>query len=62
MAASLPLGHPISLITKSDVRYVGTLYSLDSDKITVTLAKGMHGWIHVVLDPLFVPCASFGAA
>lgn len=40
MAASLPIGHLITLISKSEVRYVGTLYSLDSEKVTVTLAKG----------------------
>jgi hypothetical protein len=41
MAGNLPIGQKISLISKSEVRYVGTLYSLDTTQITLTLAKGV---------------------
>ena len=39
MAASF-LGSRITLVSQADIRYVGTLHEIDSDKSTVTLKDG----------------------
>ena len=41
MSAGIPnLGSKISLISKSEIRYVGILYTSDTNESTVTLTKG----------------------
>ena len=34
------LGSKISLFSKSEIRYEGTLYSIDTKEMTVAMAKG----------------------
>ena len=49
MSAGLPyLGSKISLISQSDVRYEGILYTIDTVANTVALAKGI--LLHICLN------------
>ena len=41
------LGSKVSLISKSEIRYEGTLYAIDAKEATLALAKGTvgHGFV-----------------
>ena len=42
MANTTPyIGSKISLISKAEIRYQGTLYKIDTDESTVTLSRGL---------------------
>lgn len=51
--ASMPeLGSKISLISKSDIRYEGQLYTVDPNECTIALANGKFFFLLLTLSPL----------
>lgn len=46
--ASMPeLGSKISLISKSDIRYEGQLYTVDPNECTIALANGKQFFLNI---------------
>ena len=54
MSAGTPyIGSKISLISKAEIRYEGTLYAVDTKESTVTLQKGKGYAKHLLYNSVY---------